>query len=896
VQRELSYWLQKDPDGAKLLIAIAEGQIVWDDQAGDFDWTQTNALPRLLAGRFKHEPRYSDFRGVITDSQLSLRNLTFMSEIAGIAATLRGVPKDTLIGDDIREHRTLIRLGWSAGVILSVMTIVAVLFALSATHQRNVSLARQFAAQADLLLNSQQPGLIERSALLAIESLRTNSSPEAESILRHDLEMLPRLVADMPHAGATNYDKDSVLAIAFSPDGMNLVTASSKWIRIWSVPGGKEIERIEHDGDLFALTVSSHGRYLGGVRADGTIRIWDLQNKQLLPGLSDHPKVYGSAFSTDEDHLILVGRERHPDSPSEPTLTTVCVHSLLTGREIVPKSKPEPATSVALSSGGDYLATSSTSGIVTVVEVMKRQPPRHLRVNSPVSALCFGPNPRYLAVATLDKRLQVWDIHTATVVLHLTLNAVAFEVTFSKDGMLLATASTDDRIRIWDRAGSELSSLPAKGRLGRLAFSPATHLIAVTSGSGMFSDGGYGSAMVPDIAVDQVVRVWNTDTGHESFRVVDEKDIMDFAFSPDGKYLATGGIEGHARLWELSRRGQFLRGAGNNSATAVTFSRDGHYLVAGYGDGAVILWDLSSKQTWRVMHREGPVYAVAFSPDGQFVAAAGPGGTALWELASGIETAPTRGTLGSAGSVAFSQDSRLLATGSAEGGSFPPRNDQDDTTCTVVVWDVRTNRSTVCVHHTPPIVAVGFAPPSVDLTTVSASGNARIWNLTTGKSDWGVKMDSPVHAASISSDAMFIVTASADNTASVWPVFKWFGLLQDAIDAQMRHESLITDVVFNSDGKLIATASEDGTIRMFDSTSGSETNRMELDRVPRRLALSPNGQLMAIADDSGVAVISLRPDELIEEACQALIRNFTWSEAEIYFGQGRFHKTCPNLR
>src|SRR5262245_58988443 len=51
VRREIDYWLAHRPADT-LLIILTDGSIVWDPALGDFDWTQTTALPANLAGRF----------------------------------------------------------------------------------------------------------------------------------------------------------------------------------------------------------------------------------------------------------------------------------------------------------------------------------------------------------------------------------------------------------------------------------------------------------------------------------------------------------------------------------------------------------------------------------------------------------------------------------------------------------------------------------------------------------------------------------------------------------------------------------------------------------------------------------------------------------------------------
>src|SRR6516164_4555607 len=51
VQKELEWWYSNRPAG-KLLIILTDGELLWDENASDFDWTRTSALPDALRGRF----------------------------------------------------------------------------------------------------------------------------------------------------------------------------------------------------------------------------------------------------------------------------------------------------------------------------------------------------------------------------------------------------------------------------------------------------------------------------------------------------------------------------------------------------------------------------------------------------------------------------------------------------------------------------------------------------------------------------------------------------------------------------------------------------------------------------------------------------------------------------
>lgn len=115
VQQEIEFWLQHR-SVETLLIALTDGRIVWDAHAVDFDWNETNALPRLLERRFSQEPKFLDLRWVRGDIDLSLRRPRFLDAVASLSASLRNVPLDDLIGEDIARHRGTQRLVRWAGV------------------------------------------------------------------------------------------------------------------------------------------------------------------------------------------------------------------------------------------------------------------------------------------------------------------------------------------------------------------------------------------------------------------------------------------------------------------------------------------------------------------------------------------------------------------------------------------------------------------------------------------------------------------------------------------------------------------------------------------------------------------------------------------------------------
>ena len=109
---------------------------------------------------------------------------------------------------------------------------------------------------------------------------------------------------------------------------------------------------------------------------------------------------------------------------------------------------------------------------------------------------------------------------------------------------------------------------------------------------------------------------------------------MDIEFSRDGTVLATAGVDGAAKVWEI-RNGKLrerlaLRG-NPNPVMSVSFSGDATRLVTvGQISQEARVWDVSAAGRGEVLTLPGPKSgpvppAIAFTPDGRrLVASSGP--------------------------------------------------------------------------------------------------------------------------------------------------------------------------------------------------------------------------------------------------------------------------------
>jgi tetratricopeptide (TPR) repeat protein len=122
VGKEVAYWLtNKSID--TLLLAVTDGDVGWDNTAGDFVWSAQTPLPAVLKGRFPAEPKWVDLRDYRAGAPA--KQGKFLDLAADLAAAIHGMPKEDLLSQEVRQQRRALMLAWSAAASLLVLAVAA---------------------------------------------------------------------------------------------------------------------------------------------------------------------------------------------------------------------------------------------------------------------------------------------------------------------------------------------------------------------------------------------------------------------------------------------------------------------------------------------------------------------------------------------------------------------------------------------------------------------------------------------------------------------------------------------------------------------------------------------------------------------------------------------------
>ena len=264
VRREVEWW-RTYRSASRMCIVLTGGELHWDDIEGDWDWDRTTALPPNARSMFDREPLWVDLSSVQTTHELDRSNPVLLDRVAQIAAPIRGVDKDLLVGEHITQFRRARRQrrGGIAGLaILLVAAVVGALVAVGkaneANNQARIATARALASAAVANLDT---GL-DVAQLLAVQAYRTDPNPQTRSALLQTVTFSSQLVRYLPMGG-------QVTEVAGSGDGRTMVAGLGDGrVQRWNLADPKPDTVLTLGASISSLAVSRDGAVV--VASDGT--------------------------------------------------------------------------------------------------------------------------------------------------------------------------------------------------------------------------------------------------------------------------------------------------------------------------------------------------------------------------------------------------------------------------------------------------------------------------------------------------------------------------------------------------------------------------------------------------------------------------------------------------
>ncbi|MFD9359794.1 helix-turn-helix domain-containing protein [Streptomyces sp. NPDC060031] len=430
----------------------------------------------------------------------------------------------------------------------------------------------------------------------------------------------------VPWAPAVTAQQCLNQAVQFTPDSHRLAVTESWGVRIWDIASGTELPRIEH-ADLTEVAFSPDGTFM--LASDGKeLLLWRLDTPSVPVFRHPLANTDASQFRLDlDEHRI-----RYLEGLTGAEVRTIDLTNVLG-----PAWKSQPAAAAKFSPDGSTLATLLSSAgehtyrfqlrdlrsggnVVDLPGVSCPSHPDGMPAPLPCTVLmAFRPDGRAFAYGVVDltpssppPRVSIWDISTGrtTATLDLvdptqytanTVNAIAF----TPDGrsLLASRMPQKESVEVWDISQRTKTYVISGVGGEQLAVRSDGHLI-VTSHN-----------QLADLPSGRLIP-----------RTLTQNTTLAVAFSPNGKYLATGDEAGRVTLWDGTAQrnlgvlpGSFRPNAAGTSdlISALAFSHDSRTLAAAGTDGTLRMWNLASHQPLgpALPAPGGAALSLAFSPD-----------------------------------------------------------------------------------------------------------------------------------------------------------------------------------------------------------------------------------------------------------------------------------------
>jgi WD40 repeat protein len=600
-----------------------------------------------------------------------------------------------------------------------------------------------------------------------------HGSQQSAGLWWWDLTTLQQVPSPLPYDFEEGIHREFVSAVAFSPDGKQMLTGGGDGgIKLWDITRGRLLRSWPgHQKTVAALAWSANGQLALSGAEDGTFQLYDVSTGQL----------------------------RHEFGRADNLLT----HS------------------IALSLEGRWALSCCDNGPIRVWDVATRRQLRELegaRNGNRCRHLQFSPDGRRALGVQWDHVL-IWDVATGRMVRQLgpVGSGPVHSAVFTPTGRHVLCGGGKG-LELWE-VDSARVALTFEGEncgVDHIAFTPDGK--RALSASSLF-----------------ILVVWDLTSGEEICTLLappsGEPPVTGVAFLPGARQLISASAYG-VILWDVAS-GQPIRMMDDSKYGNVTLvlSADGQWVLAagsGGGSGWVHLWEVSSgKLLWKAPGMRGHPYCLAISPDGRLALSTVEGNTfldnplCLREMASGKLVRTLRGHTSLVSAIAFSPDSKLALSSS-----------QDKT---VKLWDL-TSGQPIKTFENPSWdwgQQIGFSADGnlvhlrgLDVTTLEVATGKRVQTPLFPREKQHYRAYSPDGKRCLSCEAYWEEWAiSLWDVATAKPL-RTFSPAKGVARA-------VQVAAFSADGKRVAVGGEGHMLRVWELDTGRLIQNLVLSREDR---------------------------------------------------------------
>jgi WD40 repeat protein len=828
VDAEVTWWLQHRGTD-HLYIAVLDGDMNWDTHEQPVREESGAALSEAWRAAFTDEPIWVDLRWMAGLADVDQRDPRLTDAAAQLLASLRGVPKDRVVGEHLHRRRQTRRLVTTVIATLVVLLTTALVSAVVAVDRRNAAIEQRYTATSRQLVAQSASIEDERPSLarqLLLEAHRLSPTEGSVGALVRSPRMAREFTVDGYAPAVAVHATQPLVAIL-----------SGGQLRLYETDSGRLLttvsDSVPEEGDVaFSLSGTGMAATTGPARV-GVFDISDPAGPRLLDELS--------APNTPVEHLAY--------APGD--VLIVEASTSLTFYDVADLADPVELTTVPIDENEDDLVLLDDGTVLSPSRMtVSGVDTTSLPVDVIVTPLATDTSN---AVVTADRQtlaragsvadVELWDIaDPSSPVLRDSVTGESFGVSsiaVSDDGRAMAVGTPSGITQLWDLGdvtrpilGERLRGLSAGTR--SVAFGSRSRQLVVVSDDPVAPDPSTG------LAGRSVVRIWSvqgaTRAGATS-RIDGGRQAVP-AWAPDGHSVIAGFP---ARSWLLDdprypRPGAALPTLAVGGGAAYAYQPGSSIIASG---APVVLWDATDASAPRFLSAgtavEEPAGLAVFSADGSVLAVEGAGYTvSLWSVVDGSarELASLPGSRPVPHGAAFDATGRTLVTLDEEGGA--------------TLWDVGDPEA--------PRVLSRISRP-----------------------------DDEIGAVVVDTRHALLVTGGIRGSLMTWDITtpsrpRWLG-------SRAAHNGAITGLALSPDGGVLASAGVDA-VRLWarEETTAELTPMATLEAGGvyngAAVSFSPDGTLLAAATNGDMQVWDVDVRRLLGQLCAASenITEAQWQE------------------